>query len=128
MACVKKRRGKWVVDWRDTKGRRHWETMADKEAAQLRLAKILSAKKVDQERRTFREYGDSWLEDVRGTIKESSYQEYEAVLRNHVYPTLGDRPFIKVKRTEMRELIQAKKKENCAQSTIKNIIAPVRCM
>ena len=104
---------------------------ADQEAAQLQLAKILGAKKVDQviERRSFREYGDWWLENVaKGSIKESTYREYEAVLQNHVYPTLGDRPFIKVKRTEMRELIQAKKKENCAQSTIKNIIAPVRCM
>ena len=44
MACIKKRRGKWVVDWRDSKGRRHWETKPAKKAAQDRLAEILSGR------------------------------------------------------------------------------------
>jgi hypothetical protein len=26
MACVRKRRGKYVVDWRDRTGVRHWKT------------------------------------------------------------------------------------------------------
>src|SRR5262249_52453751 len=55
-------------------------------------------------------------------------QEYESVLKNHVYPTLGHVLFIEVKRPMIRELIAAKKKENLAQSTIRNIAAPVRGM
>src|SRR5262245_34482825 len=110
MACIKKRRGKWVVDWRDSQGRRRWETKADKKAAQDRLAEILRDEGVERvlENRTFREYGDWWLETVaKGTIKESTYQEYDAVLRNHVYPTLGDKLFLDVKRVDIRELIAA---------------------
>ncbi len=132
MACIKKRRGKWVVDWRDTQGRRHWETKPDKEMAKKRLAEIIQAENApptQAETRTFREYGDWWLENVaKGSIKESTYQEYEAVLRNHVYPTLGDKLFLDVRRADIRELIKAKKEKQCAQSTIKNIIAPVRGM
>src|SRR5689334_14268298 len=37
MSCIRQRRGKWVVDWRDSNGRRHWETKANKNEALLRL-------------------------------------------------------------------------------------------
>ncbi len=130
MACIKKRRGKWVVDYRNSSGQRRWETKLDKKAAQVRLSEILKGENIEQpiETRSFKEYGGWWLENVaKGSIKESTYQEYEAVLRNHIYPTFGDRAFLDVKRADIRELIKAKK-ETCSQSTIKNIIAPVRGM
>jgi integrase len=131
MACIKKRRGKWVVDWRDTEGRRHWETKDDKKAAQDRLAEILKPQNPEQapDTRTFKEYGEWWLENVaKGAIKASTYQEYEAVLKNHVYPALGSTLFVDVKRPQIRELIAAKKAEGYEQSTIRNIMAPVRGM
>jgi integrase len=131
MACVKKRRGKWIVDYRDSQGRRHWETKADKRAAHDRLAEILKTQDPTQavDTRTFKEYGDWWLENcAKGAIKASTYQEYEAVLRKHVYPVLGSIPFVEVRRPEIRELIAAKKAEGYEQSTIRNIMAPVRGM
>jgi integrase len=131
MACITKRRGKWMVDYRDSKGQRHWETKPHKKAAQERLAEILSGNQPEQplETRTFKEYGEWWLENVaRGAIKASSHQEYTAVLRNHVYPTLGSLPFLEIRRPQIRELIAAKKGEGLDQSTIRNIMAPVRGM
>ena len=50
------------------------------------------------------------------------------MLRKHVYPVLGSIPFIEVKRPMIRELIAAKKSEGYEQSTIRNIMAPVRGM
>ena len=38
MACVRKRRGKWVVDFRDQHGKRHWETYRTKKEADDALA------------------------------------------------------------------------------------------
>jgi integrase len=132
MACIKKRRGKWVVDYRDPQGRRRWETKEDKKAAQDRLSEILKGKcgaPTIVETRTFKEYGDWWLENcARGAIKASTYQEYGAVLKNHVYPPLGAHPFIEIRRPQIRELIAAKKAEGYDQSTIRNIMAPVRGM
>jgi integrase len=131
MACIKKRRGKWVVDYRDSQGKRRWETKPNKKAAQDRLAEIISGDQQEQplETRTFQEYGDWWLENVaKGAIKESTYHEYESALRNHVYPTLGAIRFTDLKRPMIRELVGAKKKEGLAQSTIRNIAAPVRGM
>ncbi len=66
MACIKKRRGKWVVDWRDAQGRRHWETMADKKSASDRLAEVLKNQGVTlaTDDRTVKEYGGWWLEKI----------------------------------------------------------------
>jgi integrase len=131
MACIKKRRGKWVVDYRDSDGRRHWETKLSKKTAQDRPAQILSSDQPEQpiETPSFQEYGDWWLENVaKGAVKASTLQEYTSALEKHVYPSLGTVRFIEVKRPMVRELIAIKKKEGLAQSTIRNIAAPVRGM
>jgi integrase len=130
MACIRKWRGSWVVDWRDPAGKRFIETAEDREAAENRLAEIIKGgKQGASKRQTFKDYGDWWLENcAKGNIADSTYQEYEAVLKNHVYPLIGSRPFVKVNRKSIRELIAAKKKEGYEQSTIRNILAPVRGM
>jgi integrase len=132
MACVRKYRGHWVVDWRDpiTKKRAIESVEEDtREAAKRRLAEILKTGEQVGSKATFKEYGDWWLENcAKGAIKESTYQEYESVLRKHVYPLIGSKPFAKVNRPMIRELIAAKKKEGLSQSTIRNIMAPVRGM
>ena len=43
MACVSKRRGKWVCDYRDPDGVRHWETFETRKAAEQELAKHVTA-------------------------------------------------------------------------------------
>jgi integrase len=119
------------VDYRDSRGRRRWDTKDDKKAAQDRLAEILKGQDSGGtvETRTFEEYGNWWLENcAKGSIKASTYQEYEAVLRKHVYPLLGSVRFMEVRRPMIRELIAAKKTEGYEQSTIRNIMAPVRGM
>jgi integrase len=134
MACARKYRGRWVVDWRDPSGKRFIEAVEDntREAAKRRLAEILnSGEQSASKKSTFQDYANWWLENcVRGAIKESTYQEYVAILRNHVYPLFGSKSLVKVSqsRTMIRQLIAAKKKEGFSQQTIRNIIAPVRGM
>ena len=132
MACVRKYRGHWVVDWRDpiTKKRAIEAVEEDtREAAKRRLAEILKTGEQVGSKATFKEYGDWWLENcAKGSIKASTYQEYEAVLKNHVYPLIGSKPFAKVNRAMIRELIAGRKKEGFSQSTIRNVMAPVRGM
>jgi len=40
MACVRKRRGKYVVDWRDGTGTRHWKTFDRKRDAESHRDKV----------------------------------------------------------------------------------------
>jgi hypothetical protein len=110
MACVRKYRGHWVVDWRDplTKKRAIEIVEEDtREAAKRRLAEILKTGEQIGSKATFKEYGEWWLENcAKGCVAESTYQEYEAVLRNHVYPLFGSKPFVKINRAMIRELIR----------------------
>src|SRR5262249_30474640 len=78
---------------------------------------------------SFKEYGEWWLENcAKGEIKDSTYEEYERVLRVHLYPAFGSKQFSKVTRKMVRELIAAKKKAGLSQSSIRNILAPMRGM
>lgn len=42
------------------------------------------------DRRRFSSFCDDWLQSTRGNVKLSTFARYEAVLRNHIKPRLGD--------------------------------------
>lgn len=131
MACVRKWRGKWVVDWRDPNGKRFIETVdGDRGAAKRRLGEILKAgEKSASKRLLFKDYGEWWLENcAKGSIKDSTYREYEAALKNHLNPVFGSKPLAKIGRKNIKELITRKKKEGFSFSTVRNILAPLRGM
>jgi integrase len=131
MACVRRHRGVWVCDWRDPSGKRYIETVdGDRAAAERRLAEIIrTGKQSANKRLTFEEYGGWWLENcAKAQIKDSTFQEYQAVLNKHLYPIFGTRPLVKISRAMVRELIAVKQKEKLSQSTIRNILAPMRGM
>jgi integrase len=130
MACIRKWRNRWVVDWRDPSGKRFIEAVADKTAAENRLVEVITSGKAPASKReTFREVAEAWLQSVvKGSIKESTLHEYTSALTNHIYPAFGNTPFTKVARDSIRALIAAKKAEGLSQGTIRNIISPVRSL
>jgi len=131
MACIRKWRGKWVVDWYDDSKKRHIEQVdpSTREQAEKRLAEIVRAGKMAVTNQTFKQYGDWWLENcARDEIKESTYEEYSSVLKRHLYPTFGPKLMSKIKRKDVRQLIALKRKAGLSRSTIRNILAPMRGM
>lgn len=131
MACVRRWRDRWVVDWRDENGKRHIEAVDGKrDDAERRLAEIVDrGKKPVNKNLKFREYGEWWLENCeRGTVKESTFEEFKAVLLNHLNPRFGSWPLAKVSRRHIRELVAEKRKSGLKDSTIKNILVPMRIM
>jgi site-specific recombinase XerD len=65
---------------------------------------------------------------MKDELAGSTHQEYSAVLKNHLYPVLDDKPFSKITRAVIRDFISAKRKEGYDPSTIRNMLAPVRGM
>jgi integrase len=131
MACVRKWRGKWVVDWYDESRKRHIEQAdpSTREQAEKRLAEIVHAGKRAVTNQTFKEYGEWWLENcARDEIKESTYEEYSAVLEKHLYPIFGAKLMSKIRRKDVRQLVADKRKAGFSRSTIRNILAPMRGM
>jgi integrase len=128
MVTIRRYRGKLIVDWIDTNGKRHRERVKDREAGKKRVKEILAAGEKSPTKGTFKAYAEKWLEHQKGEIAASTWQEYEAVLRNHVFPTVGNKSFAKVTKPMIRELITTKRKEGYEPATIRNMLAPVRGM
>jgi len=131
MACIKKRRGKWVLDYRDVTGRRRWETVqGTRKDAEDRLAKIIgSGYKVVDNKRTFAEYSKEWMETyAQAHVKASTKWEYDSVLRNHLIPMFGSVPFSKINREMVKKLVAEKVKKGLSRSHVRNIVVPLREM
>jgi integrase len=99
MACVRKRRGKWVADYRDHNGNRHWETFATRKEAEGALANSTVALKENRyvppnDRRTVKDAFDSWFKlCVEGSdnrsgkaLRSATQAIYSMTWRVHVAP------------------------------------------
>jgi len=131
MACIKKKRGKWTIDYRDVTGRRRWETVqGTRKDAEDRLAKIIgSGYKVVDSKRTFEDYAKEWMEIyAKAHVKASTQWEYDSVLRNHLLPAFGSVPFSKINREMAKKLVAEKVQKGLSRSHVRNIVVPLREM
>jgi integrase len=91
MACIAKRRGRYVIDFYDNQGKRRWKTLpkdARKKDAYkvLRDVEDLLEKGVYLPERkvpTFKTVGADWLQQKRFNIRESTWVMYERHLKLH---------------------------------------------
>ncbi|MFH0812849.1 MAG: tyrosine-type recombinase/integrase [Pseudomonadota bacterium] len=93
MACVRKRRGKWVIDFYDQFGKRHWETLGtNKKEAEERLAKRLlqvgnETFRTESKTQTFGEIAERWFETVIRPNKRPTTVDYYQILKDrHLLP------------------------------------------
>src|SRR5882724_3823175 len=109
MATVRRRRGLWCIDYYDKNRQRHIFQVENQEEGFKRLGEIEAGGRKAPNKQTFKEYGDWWLKNcAKGSIKESTYEEYERVLENHLYPIFGSKLMTKIKRAEVREFVTDK--------------------
>jgi len=91
MACIRKRRNRWIVDFYDQNGIRRWKTMpktATKADAKEALRKVedmvaketyLPFDKVP----TFKEVAKSWIDHKKSFLRETVWETYTGHLKNH---------------------------------------------
>lgn len=97
MACVVKRRGKYVLDYYDQNGKRRWETTngSKKEAELLLAQRVQEVERGDfQSRRdqpTFDDLADAYIENARASVRDITAAEYEAGIRRHILPYFNGR-------------------------------------
>jgi len=110
MACIRKRRGKWVLDFRDAHGRRHWETVTGtrQDADQILAQRLREVGRGEYEARrdqmTFGEVADAYTAGhIAVNIRQSTQRDYERNLRLYLLPAFGS---IKV-RVITPEMIEA---------------------
>ncbi|PYN14020.1 MAG: hypothetical protein DME06_05675, partial [Candidatus Rokuibacteriota bacterium] len=93
MACIRKRRGKYVVDYRDGAGIRRWVTCkTEREARNALIDKAREARQamhpVVDPNITLSAYAERWLREIAVTIKPKTQKSYGLALRLHILPTL----------------------------------------
>jgi integrase len=97
MACVTKRRNKWVLDYRDPGKKRHCIFMPEgttQNQAIVKLAEILKSlgqKVPEQEKEPplFSEIADLWLASKKANIRHTTHDQYKGHLENHLKPFFG---------------------------------------
>ena len=108
MACIAKRRGRYVIDFYDTYGKRRWITMPKgttkkKATGKLREIEDQLAKGIylpDKKIPTFAKVAGDWLEYKRPNVRQSTLKMYQGHLKHH----FQDIDNIKVNRITMAKV------------------------
>ncbi len=95
MACVKRRRNRWVVDFRDQDGKRRWQTYRTRDEADTALSKLTPAVREGTYRPpaelpTLATLARDWFATKTGH-RVSSQAGWQVHLDLHVVPALGTR-------------------------------------
>ncbi len=93
MACITKRRSRWVIDFYDTRGKRRWVTMpkgTTKKKAHDKLREVEDQLKrgiyiPDRRIPTFKEVAEDWIEYKKINLRDSTWSVYEGHTRNHFH-------------------------------------------
>jgi len=91
MACIAKRRDRWVIDFYDHSGKRRWKTLPKgttktKAREELRGIEDLVAKRLflpNKKIPLFSEVAKDWLEYKRPNLRETTWEVCEGHIRNH---------------------------------------------
>jgi integrase len=131
MACIRKRRGKWVVDYRDGAGVRRWvtcETRRDADAIldEKRRESRQGARPVVDPDITIENYSKRWLSIVQPAVKPATYQSYSSMLRLHILPMFGTVKVRHLHRGRIREWLAGRLSAEYARESVRIMQATLR--
>jgi integrase len=133
MACIRKRRGKWVVDYRDAAGFRRWVTCTAKREAEailgdrLRESRPRTRPSVDPSITTGN-YADRWLTLIAATVKPRTLESYQQTLRNHLLPAFGKICVRDLTKGRIKDFLATKLRSGLSRNTVRIIHATLRAM
>ncbi len=133
MACIRKRRGHWVADYRDGGGVRRWRTFGTKRDAEDFLAKTIP--EVRQGKRalvpvtiTVAAYADRWLRLIASTVKPRTLASYAGMLRLHLFPAFGAWRVQHLDKGCIKILLTEKLATGLSHNTVRIMHATLRAM
>ncbi len=133
MACIRKRRNKWVVDYRDAAGMRRWVTCETRREAEAVLAEKIAearqpARPVLDPDITVSAYAAHWLDLIRPTLEPRSYEGYDEKLRLHILPDFGPVKVRQLTRGQIRKHLAMKRSSGLSPDSVRLILATLRAM
>ncbi len=129
MACIAKRRGRYVIDFYDTYGKRRWITMpkgTTKKKATEKLREIedrlrrgiyLPDKKIP----TFKEVGENWIEYKKPNVRASTLKMYKGHLKHH-FPDVNPIKVNRITTLTVEKFISCRQKKGMNLTTLRKLI------
>jgi integrase len=133
MACVRKRRGKYVVDWRDGAGVRHWKTFnrkVDADAFRDQVGPQARHRLTPMVRptSTIKEYADHWTGLIGQAVKPRTLARYREILDLHILPRFEKVRVQDMERSRIKLFLAEKLNAGLQKRTVRNIHAVLRNM
>ena len=132
MACIRERRGRWVLDYGDASGLRRWETYRTKREAEDALAAALPSTRqirvpsVDPSV-TVQAYAERWLK-LCANLKPATIRSYSDKLECHILPALGTIKLRRLARAVIKDLLAEKRAAGLSFDSVRLIHATLRTM
>src|SRR5262245_11201592 len=139
MACIRKRRGVWVLDYRDPTGTRRtpcFRTRAEAEDHADRVGAFAHrghrTPAVDPQI-TVAAYATRWLAHVKATVKPRTHDGYVQAVRLYVGPALGRRVVADLRRSDVKDFLTSCREHGVrgrplARESVRLIYATLRAM
>jgi integrase len=133
MACIRKRRNKWVVDFRDAAGVRRWVTCPTRREAETVLERSLRdtrqpTRPVVDLNITLSGYAERWLAQVAATAKPRTVEGHRETLRLHLVPRLGAMKLRLLQRGTIKALLADKLGRGQARGSVRIMHATLRAL
>ncbi len=106
------------------KGRRYVYAPTRREAvAELRKLQrtLLEGRSIGSPRLRLATFLDSWLLAVEPNLRPQSWRRYRQLMLDHVTPTLGGRPLIRLEPEDLQQLYAAKIREGLSPATVRMV-------
>src|SRR5215813_6283030 len=112
MACIRKRRGVWVLDYREATGVRRYPSFATREEAENEADRLGVFRRrgrlrpsVDP-RSTVADYAAHWLETIKPpTLKRRAYKAHAEAVRLYIVPRIGTIRVTELRRSDVRAFL-----------------------
>jgi integrase len=129
MACITKRRGRWVIDFYDQHGKRRWKTLPEnttkkKATEELRAIEEQVGKKVFipiKEVPLFKAVAKEFAESKRPTLRANTFEVLEGIIRNH-FTELEELRIQSISTARLEKYIRARQQEGRNISTLRKTL------
>jgi len=129
MACIAKRRGRYVIDFYDNQGKRRWKTLpkdARKKDANKALREIedLLEKGVfisGREIPTFKKVAEDWLGSKKQNLRSTTWEVYEGHTKNH-FSEFESLKINRITTARIEKFISSRQEQGMKLGTLRKIL------
>jgi integrase len=117
--------GRCMGEYLDTYGKRRYVSGKTKPEVRAKLRKAMSDQDegiaLDSENLTVGLYLERWLDSIRATVRESTYERYAILARRHIASVLGNVKLDKLTALQVQALYRTKLDEGLSNGTVRNL-------